>query len=49
MIEPLLAIRDLRVTFAADEGEVEAVAGVSLDLRPTAPWRSSARAARARP
>ena len=34
MIEPLLAIRDLRVTFAADEGEVEAVAGVSLDLPP---------------
>ena len=34
MIEPLLAIRDLRVNFAADEGEVEAVAGVSLDLPP---------------
>ena len=34
MIEPLLAIRDLRVIFAADEGEVEAVAGVSLDIPP---------------
>jgi peptide/nickel transport system ATP-binding protein len=34
MIEPLLAIRDLRVTFAADEGEVEAVNGVSLDIPP---------------
>ena len=34
MIEPLLAIRDLRVNFTADEGEVEAVAGVSLDLPP---------------
>ena len=32
MSEPLLAIRDLRVSFAADEGEVTAVAGVSLDL-----------------
>ena len=49
MIEPLLAIRDLRVTFAADEGEVEAVAGVSSTSRPTAPWRLSAKAARARP
>ena len=32
MTAPLLAIRDLRVTFAADEGEVNAVAGVSLDV-----------------
>ena len=34
MSEPLLAIRDLRVTFKADEGKVEAVAGVSLDVQP---------------
>ncbi len=34
MIEPLLAIRDLRVTFTADEGQVEAVSGVSLDVMP---------------
>ena len=34
MPEPLLAIRDLRVTFAADGGRVEAVAGVSLDVPP---------------
>ena len=33
MSEPLLAIRDLRVRFKADEGEVEAVAGVSLDVQ----------------
>ena len=32
MTPPLLAIRDLRVTFSADEGEVHAVAGVSLDV-----------------
>ena len=32
MTAPLLAIRDLRVTFSADEGEVQAVAGVSLDV-----------------
>jgi peptide/nickel transport system ATP-binding protein len=34
MTEPLLAIRDLRVTFKADEGQVEAVCGVSLDVMP---------------
>ena len=34
MSEPLLAIRDLRVSFAADEGEVQAVAGVSIDIPP---------------
>ncbi|MFL5333410.1 MAG: ABC transporter ATP-binding protein, partial [Geminicoccaceae bacterium] len=34
MSEPLLAIRDLRVTFKADEGNIEAVAGVSLDVQP---------------
>ncbi len=34
MSEPLLAIRDLRVTFAADEGQIEAVAGVSFDVPP---------------
>ena len=34
MTEPLLAIRDLRVTFTADEGQVEAVSGVSLDVMP---------------
>mgnify|MGYP000019293951 CR=1 FL=1 len=32
MTAPLLAIRDLRVTFSADEGEVNAVAGVSLSV-----------------
>jgi len=32
MPEPLLAIRDLRVVFDADDGPVEAVAGVSLDV-----------------
>ena len=32
MPEPLLAVRDLRVTFAADDGKVEAVAGVSFDV-----------------
>lgn len=32
MSEPLLAIRDLRVTFTADEGKIEAVAGVSFDV-----------------
>jgi oligopeptide/dipeptide ABC transporter ATP-binding protein len=30
--EPLLGVRDLRVSFATEEGEVPAVAGVSLDL-----------------
>ena len=34
MTEPLLAIRDLRVTFTADEGQVEAVSGVSFDVMP---------------
>jgi peptide/nickel transport system ATP-binding protein len=34
MAEPLLAIRDLRVVFAADEGPIEAVAGVSFDVQP---------------
>ena len=34
MAQPLLAIRDLRVVFDADEGQVEAVAGVSLDVPP---------------
>ena len=34
MSEPLLAIRDLRVMFTADEGQVEAVAGVSFDVPP---------------
>src|SRR3954462_366076 len=34
MSEALLAIRDLRVTFKADEGNVEAVAGGSLDVQP---------------
>ena len=31
-VEPLLSVRDLRVTFATEEGEVPAVGGVSLDL-----------------
>ena len=30
--EPLLAVRDLRVTFAAADGRIEAVAGVSFDV-----------------
>ena len=34
MSEPLLAIRDLRVVFTADEGQIEAVAGVSFDVSP---------------
>ena len=34
MSEPLLAIRDLRVMFTADEGQIEAVAGVSFDVPP---------------
>ena len=34
MAEPLLAVRDLRIVFTADEGQVEAVAGVSLDVKP---------------
>ncbi len=33
MPEPLLAVRDLRVTFAADDGKIEAVAGVSFDVQ----------------
>jgi oligopeptide/dipeptide ABC transporter ATP-binding protein len=31
---PLLAIRDLRIEFASPEGAVNAVAGVSLDVKP---------------
>ena len=33
MTEPLLDIRDLRVSFAADGGKVEAVHGLSLSLQ----------------
>ncbi len=32
MRAPLLAVRDLEVAFAADEGRVRAVAGASLDV-----------------
>ncbi|MEK0083445.1 ABC transporter ATP-binding protein [Benzoatithermus flavus] len=32
MVEPLLAIRDLRVEFKADGGKIQAVAGVSFDV-----------------
>ena len=32
--EPVLSVRDLRVTFDGPAGPVRAVDGVSLDLRP---------------
>jgi peptide/nickel transport system ATP-binding protein len=32
--EPLLTVEDLRVSFATEEGVVQAVEGVSLSLRP---------------
>ena len=31
-MNPLIAVRDLHVSFAADEGTVEAVRGVSFDI-----------------
>ena len=31
-MNPLIAVRDLQVSFAADEGTVEAVRGVSFDI-----------------
>jgi len=34
MTEPLLSVRDLRVTFPSEHGPVEAVRGVSFDVRP---------------
>jgi len=34
IVTPLVTVRDLRVTFSADEGLVEAVRGVSFDIQP---------------
>ena len=33
MTAPILAVRDLEIAFAADEGRVQAVAGASFDVR----------------
>ena len=33
-MEPILAVRDLKVSFTTPDGDVNAVKGISLDVRP---------------